>query len=713
VRKSYDWQKRAVPLFAAVVIILCVFLTAFAIREAERERLLMQKELESELPRIAEQIDDRFKILISQVEDAAFDQISLLDENTYLSQLKDAAAMIHDRSGLIDMVFFLDKTEKIEFPLETPLYEIHEGSSGFKASSFSKVSDPLLTAAEEAEFRQRNYTEARRIYRQLLNKYSDRSVRASLLSYIGRCYLKSDRPIQAVSTYQEILDSYNDQRSPDRTPAGLLALYQICISYSRANMPRQVMDTALKLHEALLEARWRISKEKFQTYLRQTKSIWESISSEIAEDPSGAELFGRWKGIQEKEAELIARTNLMEDIYRHIIPVITEEREGILGSGKFSRFTVKANDRIHFISFSAFRTSSIIGLAYKTEHLIADLLPEAVSAVSSHNPWITSIADSSGHILAGDPIPLNRDLDPDLAFSRPLNPDFPDWKIHVFMLSPSPTDKALIKRRTLYILIALVVTAALVGGGTMAIRSTAKELKLARLKSEFVSTVSHEFRTPLTSIRYLAELLERDRVPEDSLKLKYYRTITQESGRLSRLIENILDFTKIEAGMKKYEFTETDVKELIEEAASGFQNLVAPKKFVVECDITDELPKVCLDREAVQRALFNLLDNAVKYSGKSRIVRILAWADHDSFYIAVEDNGIGIDPGEQKKIFEKFHRSYNNASGHIRGSGIGLTVVTHIVEAHGGNVTLKSEPGKGTTVKIDLPLERPAEKGSQ
>jgi signal transduction histidine kinase len=251
----------------------------------------------------------------------------------------------------------------------------------------------------------------------------------------------------------------------------------------------------------------------------------------------------------------------------------------------------------------------------------------------------------------------------------------------------------------------VVVIVAILFGGILAIRSTAKELRLAKLKSEFVSTVSHEFRTPLTSIRYLAELLQRGRVKEESKKQQYYESITHESERLSRLIENILDFSKIEAGMKEYDFEKTDMAEMCRDVVSRFQEQVDPQEFTIESEIGEDLPNIVADKEALPRALFNLLDNAVKYSGDSRKIKFRAWSDQSNIWLKVEDEGIGISKDDQEKVFEKFYRSGDIQNSTIKGSGIGLTLVSHIAKAHGGEVLLESELGKGTEVTIQLSIE--------
>jgi len=190
----------------------------------------------------------------------------------------------------------------------------------------------------------------------------------------------------------------------------------------------------------------------------------------------------------------------------------------------------------------------------------------------------------------------------------------------------------------------------------------------------------------------------------------YYETITDESGRLSRLIENILDFSKIEAGMKEYQFRETDIAELARDVASRFQEQVAPKGFVIESEISNQMPKILADSEVLSRALFNLLDNAFKYSGKSRKAFLRARSEGECVFLEVQDEGIGISREEQKNVFEKFYRSDNMDESSIKGSGIGLTLVAHIVKAHGGEVLLESEMDKGTKVTMKLPLKRKKDK---
>jgi signal transduction histidine kinase len=342
------------------------------------------------------------------------------------------------------------------------------------------------------------------------------------------------------------------------------------------------------------------------------------------------------------------------------------------------------------------------------EILAQKLLPPDPAKTRTQEGWYLQVTDESGKIVAGTDVSALQPSPPKLTFTATFTQGFPPWKINIYQTDLDTPRRQYQLRMGIYVFSVVTVIAALFLGGFMAIRSTAKELKLAALKSDFVSTVSHEFRTPLMSIRYLAELLQRGRVPDELKKQQYYATITNESERLSRLVENILDFSKIETGMKSYQMEEVDVAALASEVAVRFRQQAGLKEFQLKTQIAEGLPDIVADGEALSRALFNLLDNAVKYSGDDPEILLRVNGDGNNVLLEVSDNGIGISRGEQQKVFERFYRSERALAGKIEGSGIGLTLVDHIVRAHGGKVLLESELGRGTKVTIQLPTRLPA-----
>jgi signal transduction histidine kinase len=244
----------------------------------------------------------------------------------------------------------------------------------------------------------------------------------------------------------------------------------------------------------------------------------------------------------------------------------------------------------------------------------------------------------------------------------------------------------------------------IIGGLVLTRHIVNKEMALARLKSDFVSNVSHELRTPLALIRLYAETLELGRITTPDKKQQYYRIIRKESERLSTLINNILDFSRIEAGRKEYEFRETDIAELVRNTLDSYRYQIEQQGFAFEESIDPNLPAVPVDREAIARALVNLVNNALKYSSEQKFLGVKLYRENGVVKLEVADHGIGIARRDQSKIFEKFYRAGDPLVHNTKGSGLGLSLVRHITQAHGGDIAVESTPGKGSKFILSLPL---------
>ena len=243
----------------------------------------------------------------------------------------------------------------------------------------------------------------------------------------------------------------------------------------------------------------------------------------------------------------------------------------------------------------------------------------------------------------------------------------------------------------------------LAGGLILTHRNVAREMALARLKSDFVSNVSHELRTPLSLIRLYAETLELGRISDPEKTQEYYGIIRKESERLTALINNILDFSRIEAGRKEYDFRETDLRELVHNTLESYRYQIEQSGFTFEEKIGD-VPPLRVDREAMARSLLNLVNNSLKYSQDRKFIGVNLYRDNGSVKLEVVDHGIGIPQTEQEKIFEKFYRVGDPLVHNTKGSGLGLSLVRHIAQAHGGDVAVESAPGRGSRFTITLPV---------
>lgn len=254
-----------------------------------------------------------------------------------------------------------------------------------------------------------------------------------------------------------------------------------------------------------------------------------------------------------------------------------------------------------------------------------------------------------------------------------------------------------------------VLSVLMIGGLVLTYRSVNKQVALARLKSDFVSNVSHELRTPLALIRLYAETLELGRITTGEKKHEYYSIIRKESERLTALINNILDFSRIEAGRKEYDFRETDIAELVRNTLDSYRFQIEQQGFALEEQIEPGIPRVRVDREAIARALVNLVNNALKYSDSEKFLGVKLYREKSVLKLEVSDRGIGIERNEQSRIFEKFYRTCDPLVHNTKGSGLGLSLVRHITHAHGGEVEVESIPGRGSKFTLSLPLTGPAQ----
>jgi signal transduction histidine kinase len=242
-----------------------------------------------------------------------------------------------------------------------------------------------------------------------------------------------------------------------------------------------------------------------------------------------------------------------------------------------------------------------------------------------------------------------------------------------------------------------------IGGSYLIGRAVSRELQVARLQADFVSAVSHEFRTPLTAIRQLSELLTSDRAPTDDMRREYSAAINRESSRLHRLVEGLLRFGRMEAGAIDFQWASIDATALVEAVVTDFRHEAARHGHEIAMTTTGPAVTVQADREALGTALWNLLDNAVKYSPECRTIWVETCGNSSGVRIQVRDRGIGIDPDDRSRIFGTFVRGRDAAALGVQGTGIGLAVTQRIVRRHGGTLEVESRRGEGSTFTIALP----------
>src|SRR5262245_62071688 len=291
----------------------------------------------------------------------------------------------------------------------------------------------------------------------------------------------------------------------------------------------------------------------------------------------------------------------------------------------------------------------------------------------------------------------------DRILTVPFRERLATWRLAVYQ-PPGDSPRRAVRRQVMLFMGAFGVLLVVIAAGTaLTWRLTRREAEMAQLKSDFVANVSHDLKTPLSVIRMFGETLEMGRVTDEARRQEYYGLIARESERLSRLIENVLDFARIEGGRRTYAIVPTAVEPVIRDAIEAFGHALASEGFKVVLRVPSDLPEIPMDGEAVGQALANLVDNAIKYSGELKSLTVEARLVGGELALSVTDAGVGIPRDEQGRSFEKCDRAGRSETQGRRGSGVGLTLVRHIAEAHRGRVTVESTPGQGSCFTLWLP----------
>ncbi|NOR14945.1 MAG: GHKL domain-containing protein [Candidatus Aminicenantes bacterium] len=679
---------------------LGVVLILLVIQEVEREKLLWEKTRQEATIQTARRSVEWIISSVHETEKRIIKQLEITPyDNTSLTQI---CRDIKNNEQFVSEIIIVEKDGRIEFPLFIPIWEIPQKKE-FGPALREKTSHALLVRAEAYEFRQKKFRPAAETYEELHGIVSQKKARAQILNRAARCYKKAGLLDKAISTYLSLARDHDSETDENSLPMGLLARFQGASIYQEKGDLFTATKTRLELYNRLLDGDWRLTEAQFHHYAARMEETIPSSLSALEDHDDSQTLKNNWKNISDTMAINRLRMQdaaLLYDEFRSELSTGNKQNNNPINEMIYvSKFLT---DKWFMVGRLTFPDSTSLLIRFDHETLLENLVSFGNPDDGSTKIDPIRIVDENG-ILIQKNIPDSAKALTEPAFSLRLESPLPPWTLRILQTDSQEGAREFRKRKVLYLSLVLIVLGALSFGGFMGLRGMGKELELARLKSDFVATVSHELRTPLTSIRYMLDLLRRGRVREDDKRQSFYETLTIESERLSDIIENLLDFSKIEAGMKQYDLKPIEPTAFASDLAQRTQERIGPKGFRLEAEITKDLPPAKIDKDSFSRALYNLLDNAIKYSGSSRVIYLKAWADSKNIYWEVKDNGIGIDLDEQKRIFDKFYRSSEPLDDNIKGSGIGLTLVKHIAEAHGGEIMVTSKKGYGSTFTLKIP----------
>lgn len=532
----------------------------------------------------------------------------------------------------------------------------------------------LFSAAETAEFQRQDYGGAISALRDLAHA-ADPQIRAAALTRIGRNYRKSGRLEEAARAYGELRGL--GQVTVSGLPAELLARDALCSLLGERGDAKRLKEEASAFYADLGRGCWKITEAAYTYYASQARQrigaspADSSRGNALALSEAAQILWGEWQRIRQGES--------------------------VAGGSREQRF---AGRPVLLVWHSS--GDRMAALAGGADFLESAWL-RAVNPVLVNHGARLSLMDAEGQPAWGNPTAANNRASVRLASTTGL-----PWTIQTSAVpNPAVDDNQSVRRRLLavgFCLVALLV----VSGSYFIGRAVTKEVRVAEQQSDFVAAVSHEFRTPLTSLCQFTELLAKGRVTSEEDRQRFYGVLARESQRLRRLVEGLLNFGRLQAGALEYRFERLDPAVLVGQVVAEFEEEGNAREHRIEWSACDSLPAVRADREALGCVIWNLLDNAIKYSPEKPAVRIRIGRVDGRVSIAVRDEGIGIAWAEQDAIFKKFTRGAAAKVLRVRGTGIGLSMARQIIRDHGGEINLDSEPGKGSTFTLLLPVvEKP------
>ena len=557
--------------------------------------------------------------------------------------------------------------------------------------------------AEKTELIRKDFIESITLYRQALASSSPQE-RALILSRIGRCYYKLGEYRKAISEYKKILELKNDEITIGSVPASVVALSQIIDIYEALEDDKEKYKATMLLYQRLLDQPWDLAGGEYLYYL---KSVSEKIHKSEVPVSNVNPNESNTKSLQIREERLLEQIGFIEFINKDILPEIESElNKGSPSELKLNSVSLQVNDSTFQLSFfklpTSFQQSHLLALAYqfKTDYILSDLFPGVLSSVELGKDLFVGILDHNDSVLyLQQNLPVSMHLVSE-SFSR----QFAGWKVALFDPDGKSIEQLTGKEKQIYLMLFIGIILVMLIGIILMIRAVIHESEISRMKSEFVSNVSHELKTPLALIRMFGETLDSGIVTEEKDKQKFYGIIRKESERLTHLINNVLDFSRMDAGVKEYNFQEADLVEVVRSSLEAYKFQISDNGFQIEIELPDEPLILKIDQDSISQVLLNLLNNAVKYSDEEKHILVKVQKDSTSASISIADRGVGIPKDELKKIFDKFYRVSTTRTKETRGSGLGLTLAKHIVEAHGGTIEVESEVAKGSRFTVVLPI---------
>ena len=537
------------------------------------------------------------------------------------------------------------------------------------------------------EFVERRFSDALKFYQNKILNTINHEEKIQALVASARLYNKMNQPEQAKGLYQKLRKDYRGSLLNGQIPLGLLASLEILKINKAMGENDEMRNNSRECLALLLHPPCEYTEDQFDMFYQSIKEIIHET------DPVIDSLFTEL-GTQKERTDYLIRTISEPDLTSNISNNHFKGDKNVLSiipinSAELTAVYLSCNKN------NSIQTNMVIDFKVYL-NAVSEKLIKKLDPGSSIN---VKVEDKDGKLI------FSKVLKEEFGYLPFPFPEYlPQWKLLISENKPGFIATLLKAGSGIYLFIFILIALLMVLGLVFVMYSLNTELRLNKLKSDFISNVSHDLKSPLTSIRMMTEMLHHNRVGTEERKSAYYSAMLEESEHLSHLIDNILDFSRIEDDRKKYDFTDLDLDGLLVKFLESTRERLKEQGFDIRYDNLDKVPLIRGDRDAILQVFYNLIDNAIKFSGTSRVIDVNLSPRDNEIVFCVKDYGIGISMKDQERIFDRFYRGDKPQKLGIKGSGIGLTIVKQIVEAHGGTIDIESEVGNGSRVTVRLPF---------
>lgn len=661
--KKLKPASRLTIVFILAVLISGSILTWFSINNISNLKELTEKRVIEEQRDLAEkyslEVQTTLNLITSRFE----------SEITSKDVLQDSLIKTADKYEFVELPFIITDKGKFIYP---SFSEITENESDSKPSLRFRSE---YEKGEKSEFTNRNYTQAKKHYLSCLkySKAGNDSVKA--LNALGRISVKLKKNTEAIQYYKSIIHRYYAETGNGGFPYVYYSIPQLIEIYNKENA-----ESILPLIELCFD--------KISAGLIPLNYYTEELLTDVTKWSKENENQNDFQNLKNQIANISAQLLFVRE-YKNNLPNLVLNEKTVNQSNLSKQFrTVNSLSGNQEILLTNTNSEVIFGFVINENKLFESVL-QANRETGLEFDYDVDITDEFNNSSNGN----------NLIYSAQLSPLVSGHQIIIKLQNEKLIDELIRRRSWIYGIATVLLIVAMFLGVFLILRDISREKRLAGLRADFISNVTHELKTPLTSINMFAESLLLKRVKSSKEKEEYLSIIIKESERLKRMINNILEFSKMEKGKSGYHLIKTNLAGLINAAIQELDYWLEQEKFEVITEL-DENIEAEIDSEKMKQALSNLISNSIKYSVDSKKIFIRLHKNSRGTIIEIEDEGVGMPEDKLHRIFDKFYRIDQKEN--ISGTGLGLTVVKEIVEAHKGIIEVTSRVGKGSKFSIIL-----------